>query len=341
MVVFPLLVGLAATLVATPLVIAAARRGGLLDHPNERSSHRTVTPRGGGLAILAGVAVALLALGNALPTSPALTALLGGGFLVALVGLLDDRFGLSPLPRFLCQLAAAVALVACTGGLERLPLPSPLDRATGPWGSPLAVLWVLAVVNFMNFMDGIDGLAGVQGFLTAMALALAEIAPAATSLAAALAGGCAGFLVFNWAPARVFLGDVGSGLVGYTLAAIPLLAPSPSRAPAVLLAATSLGLFLADATTCLLQRVARGERWYEAHRQHLYQRWVATGAGHARVTAGIGLGSAATTALALHAWRTGDPWWAAAALVLVGILFELEWRMVARAERRGRRLSAA
>ena len=330
----PLAIGFVASFLGTPLVRAIARRGGLLDHPGARSSHRAVTPRGGGLAIMAGLGATLFLRGSDWAATREVQALLAGGAVVALVGLLDDRLGLPPLPRFLCQLAAALALVLSTGGLERLPLPAPLDLPTGPLGRPLAVLWVLAVVNFMNFMDGIDGLAGLQGFVTGFALALAGLEPTGTLLAAALAGGCAGFLPFNWAPARIFLGDVGSGLVGFTLASIPLLAPPHSRAPAVLLAGTSLWLFLADATTCLIRRIVRGERWYEPHRQHLYQRWVDSGTSHARVASWIGLGSAGMTVPALLAWRTGAPSWAWAGLALGGALFALEWRAVLRAERR-------
>jgi len=330
----PLAIGLAVSLLATPLVRALARHGSLLDHPGPRSSHRTVTPRGGGLAILAGLAAALLWGRGDWTATPPVFALLVGGAVVALVGLLDDRFGLPPLPRFLCHLAAAVGVVAVTGGLERLPLPPPLDAPTGPLGGVLAVLWVIVVVNFMNFMDGIDGLAGLQGAITGMALALAGLEPSVTLLGAALAGACAGFLFFNWAPASIFLGDVGSGLLGYTLATIPLLAPPATRTHAVLLAGTSLWLLLADASICLLRRVARGERFYEAHREHLYQRWVAAGASHAQAAGWIGLGSAATTVLALIGWRTGEPSWAGAGLTLGAVLFGLQWRVVRRAEGR-------
>ena len=325
--------GFLTTLLATPLVRAAACRTGFLDRPNPRSSHRRVTPRGGGLALVAGLGVALLA-GRAHPAHPALPALLGGLAVVAAVGLLDDRLGLAPLLRLLSHLGAAALLVAHTGGFDRLPLPPPLDLPTGPLGGPLAVLWVVAVVNFVNFMDGIDGLAALQGVVTGLTLAAAGLHPSATLLGAGLAGASAGFLVFNWAPARIFLGDVGSGALGYTLASVPLLGPGPAGGSAVLLAGISLWLFLADATTCLLGRAARGERWYEAHRRHLYQRWVAAGAGHARVAAWIGLGSAATSVAALLAWRSGVPSGAWAGVVLGGALFGLEWRAVVRAERR-------
>src|SRR5260370_14994203 len=173
----PLAIGLVASLLLTPLVRALARRGRLLDHPGPRSSHRTVTPRGGGLAILAAVAAALLVRRSDWAATPPVLALLAGAAVVVLVGLLDDRFGLPPLPRFLCHLAAAGGLVAVTGGLERLPLPPPLDLPTGPLGEVLAVSWVVVVVNFVNFMDGVDALAGLPGGPPGLALPLAGLDP--------------------------------------------------------------------------------------------------------------------------------------------------------------------
>jgi Fuc2NAc and GlcNAc transferase len=332
-----LAVAFGAALFSTPLVRTLARRTGLVDRPNERSSHRALTPRGGGLAVVIGMAAALLAWPSDWSATPAVAALVAGAAVVALIGLADDRFGLKPSPRFVGQLAAAVVLVAATGGLERLPLPPPLDVPLGPVSGPLAVLWVLAVLNFMNFMDGIDGIAGLQACVTGVALTLAGWDASASFLAAALVGAGAGFLAFNWSPATIFLGDVGSGFLGFVLASLPLLAPPGSRGAAVLLTGTSLLLFLLDATTCLLLRMARGERWYEAHRQHLYQRWVAAGASHRRVAAWIGVGSVAITLPALLAWRSGDRSWAWAALALGVALFGLEWGIVVRAERRMKR----
>lgn len=322
------------SLATTPVVRAAAHRWGLLDHPSPRSSHRTATPRGGGIAVALGLAAALM---TALPLWQQRTdamAFVAGAALVASVGLLDDRMGLPPLVRLAAQVAAAGVLVAVAGPLERLPLPAPLDVPLGHAGAPLAILWIVAVVNFYNFMDGIDGLAGIQALITGGALALSGADPLCGVLGAALAGGCAGFLPFNWAPARIFLGDVGSGLLGYTLSAIPFLAPPETRDRVVLLVGTSLWLFLADATACLLRRVARGRRWYEAHREHLYQRWANAGAGHARVTAWIAVGSAVATLTALLAWRDGPASLAWAALALGTTFFALERQVVRRLERR-------
>jgi len=326
------------TAAATPLVRRRALRGGLLDEPNPRSSHARTTPRGGGVALLVGLGagVAVAARPGGLGREAGVLLALAAG--IALLGLLDDRFRLSPTTRLLCQLAAAAALALATGGLPQLPLPPPLDTPLGPLAVPLATLWIVAVVNFYNFMDGIDGLASVQGVLAGLAAALAGWDVDAALVAAALAGACAGFLPHNWTPATIFLGDVGSYGLGFLLAGLPLVAPPERSAQAVLLTALALWFFLADAGTCLLRRLARGERVFEAHRQHLYQRWVAAGLSHPAVTLRLAAATFTTAAAALLAWRGHSSWWLA--LGLATALFAVEWLSVVRRERSGARRAA-
>ena len=308
--------GVAAAL--TPVFRRAAFAWGFLDRPNERSSHEGVVPRGGGaalvLAVLSGMAVA----SRTWQWGPGVVAVLAGLALVSGVGLWDDRWGLSPLRRLFFQILAAAAVVWTAGGFESAPLPPPLDLPLGPWRA-VAILWIVAVVNFYNFLDGIDGLAGVQGLVTGAGLALAGWEPFSAACGAAVAGACGGFLLHNWAPARIFMGDVGSGALGFLLASVPLLAPPGARSRGVLFVAVSLWLFLADATWTLARRVARGERWHQAHREHLYQQLVAQGWSHSRVTMLIGLGSLVLTLLGLWAWRSGDArfWWLSLAVALV------------------------
>lgn len=329
-----LAVAFVTTLVAIPPLRALARRFHLLDHPNERSSHRTVTPRTGGIGVLLGMSLALAATPTTL-WAPATVAFAGGGLLIAAIGVLDDRFGLSPWPRLVAQALAAAAVVATAGGLERLPLPPPLDLPLGPAGRVLAVVWIVAVVNFFNFMDGIDGLAGLQGLITAgaVALALAHRDAPSAAIAVALAGACAAFLLFNWSPASVFLGDAGSGLIGYTLATLPFVAERGQGPELVVLVGSSLFLFLADATTCLLRRIGTGQRWYEGHREHLYQRWVRAGASHATVASWLGVGALVTSAAALVGERTGSAAWAWVALAIGVAAVAGEWARVRRLER--------
>jgi Fuc2NAc and GlcNAc transferase len=323
-------VSLCATAAMMPVVRTAAVRLGLLDVPNARSSHRVVTPRGGGLAILASVGLCLGLTWPLWMDAPGAASLFGGAGLLAIVGILDDRFGLTPLIRLACQILAAGLVAVVAGGLGRLPLPAPLGVDVGPLGVALAVVWIVAVVNFYNFLDGIDGLAGLQGVVTGLGLAAAGWDPLTTIVGAAVAGGCAGFLVFNWPPARVFLGDVGSCFLGYTFAALPVLAPQASQGSAVFFVGMSLWLFLADATWTLLRRLVRGERWGRPHREHLYQRLVAGGWDHAQVTTGIGLGSALLTGMALFAQRAALAW---VTLAVAVALLATEWLLVGRCER--------
>jgi UDP-N-acetylmuramyl pentapeptide phosphotransferase/UDP-N-acetylglucosamine-1-phosphate transferase len=298
---------------ATALFVRFAPRLGLMDVPNARSSHAAPVPRGGGLPLLAGafVGVAAAATFDADGISAPSLAVGVGAALVGLVGLADDRFGLSPAVRLLAHAAAAALVVGAAGGLRELPLPAPLDLPLGALGAPLGVLWIVAVVNFYNFMDGIDGLAALQGAIAGAGIALATWSPPAAAVGAALAGGCLGFLPHNWSPARVFLGDVGSGTLGFAFAATPFLAPEPQRATALVFVAASLWLFLADPTWTLVRRVLRGALWYEPHREHAYQRLVLAGWSHARVAAVVGAGSLLLTLLALGAWRLDGSlaWW--------------------------------
>jgi UDP-N-acetylmuramyl pentapeptide phosphotransferase/UDP-N-acetylglucosamine-1-phosphate transferase len=316
----------AVALAATPAIRLAALRTRMVDVPGPRSSHARVTPRGGGLALLAAVLAAVLLYPAAVARADRV-AWLAAFAALALVGLADDRFSLPASWRLGLQAAAAAGFVALAGGFDRLPLPAPLDVPLSAGGGPLAVLWIVAVVNFYNFLDGIDGLAVLQGTVTATGIVLAAWDPVASLFAAALAGGCAGFLLFNWSPARIFLGDTGSLALGFGLAALPLLAPPPQRSRAVYFVAVSLWLFLADATFTLLRRFARGARWDEAHREHLYQRLVLSGWSHGAVALALGAGALALTGVALLGWREGSAREMLAGLVALG-LFAVQWGVV-------------
>ena len=324
----PLLAALLVAGAATAVLVRIAGRLDLLDRPSARSSHARVMPRGGGIAIVLGAACGLAVAGR-YPAGPAM-ALLGGALALALVGLADDRYRLSVGLRLVLQLAAAMAIAVASGGIPRLPLPPPLDADLGPAAIPLAVLWIVAVVNFFNFMDGIDGLAAGQAVITAAGAALVGEGPMAIVIAAAVCGAASGFLAFNWAPARIFMGDTGSLALGYTFASLPLLAPPPSRPQAVFWMVMSLWLFLADAAFTVVARIARGETWYAPHRDHAYQRLVRSGLGHAPVAAGILAGSAVlTTAAVLLARRLDTP--AAWALLAGAIaLFTMETALASR-----------
>lgn len=309
------------------LVVAHASTLRLVDVPNERSSHVVPTPRGGGLGILGGMAVALLLAGLVVPA--ALTAktvaLVGLALLVAGAGLADDRTGVSAGLRLVLHLSAATALAIAVGVIPELPVPSPFPRVILPPAAAVVVtvVWVSGVTNFFNFMDGVDGLAGGQAVLSAIGVAVAGWADGATVVALALAGASAGFLTRNWPPARIFMGDVGSGTVGFLLAGLPLLAPPGDRARAVLGVAVGLAFFILDPVLTLVRRARAGKPLMQAHREHLYQRLIPAGTSGVRVTTLLLAGAAVLVGLGGLAFRNPGLVWPAIGGAVV--LFLMEW----------------
>jgi len=282
-----------AVLVLSWALTFAARRlalaRGLIDVPNERSSHVVPTPRGGGVAIvIASFAAFVYLFATDALDRRAFLALLGG-VAVAAIGFVDDRRRIPAAVRLAVHFGAAVWALGWLGGLPPLPIGHTL------WSSPLAggVLGVLGIVwctNFFNFMDGIDGLAATEGtFVTWAGAALylqthATAGPAAGALA--LGAACAGFLLWNWPPARIFMGDVGSGYVGYAIAVLTLIA-AREQPQSVFAWWTLGGVFFIDATVTLARRVWRGERAHQAHRSHAYQRLAQRLASHGMMTTAV------------------------------------------------------
>lgn len=220
--------------------------------------------------------------------SPGEAMLFLGGGVVAAMGLADDRWGLSVPLRFGAYLIAATMLAAGGVYLHELQWPGAPSIPLGWLGIPVTLLWVVGLTNAYNFMDGIDGIAAVQAVVAAIAvsiLALWQGNLVIAVFAGVLAAGVLGFLPHNWPPATVFMGDVGSAYLGYTFAGLAVVSTNetdgsfPFAVWPILLAP-----FLFDTSFTLLQRVARGERWYEAHREHLYQRLVRSGWPHRAVT---------------------------------------------------------
>jgi Fuc2NAc and GlcNAc transferase len=259
-----------------------------LDVPTARSSHQTPTPRGGGMAIVVASAAGFVALwaAGAIETGM-LAALLGGGLMVAWIGFRDDRKPVRPAVRLAVHLAAAAWALAWLGGVPPVKFGTTLVDF-GVAGYALGVLAIGWVVNLFNFMDGIDGIAASEAAFMALAGALLAGSAAAPDVAAAgvvFAAACLGFLAWNWPPARIFMGDVGSGYLGYVLAVLALVAMW--RSPVALFAWLALGaLFFVDATVTLARRLLRGERVHQAHRSHAYQ-WLSRRWGsHRAVTLG-------------------------------------------------------
>jgi Fuc2NAc and GlcNAc transferase len=266
----------------------------MVDIPNDRSSHSTPTPRGGGLAV-AVVSLAVVAfqwLNMGLERRVALP-LVVGGTLVALIGWLDDRRSLPALVRAIVHtFAASITVLSATILVKtgERPVPSGFLLPSHV-GALLAVLALVWLINLYNFMDGIDGMAGSQAVFTSVAGAIVVVRGGDRELGLSLvglAGAALGFVYWNWMPARIFLGDVGSGYLGYFFGAVAVMTEARSSgAVSSYVWLTLLAPFVVDATLTLLRRVARGDRWYDAHRSHAYQRLVQSGWSHARVSASV------------------------------------------------------
>ncbi len=276
----------------------------LLDIPNERSSHSVPTPRGGGLAIaftaLGGIILA--AMWRWIDWNLA-TALAGGGFMIAAVGWIDDHRDLPALVRFAVQFLSAGWAMFWLGGLPALTLGS-TQLSLGIAGIPLGVIGIVWAINLYNFVDGIDGLAAGEAVTTGIIgglilLAMGHYGLAMVSLLIAAAN--AGFLPLNWAPAKLFMGDVGSGMLGYLFAVLAIASENAGAVP-LLIWVLLLGAFVFDATVTLCRRVAHGERWYHAHHSHAYQRMVQAGRSHAQVSSMILAVNFVLAALAIVAW---------------------------------------
>lgn len=287
---------------------AALRYGlarGILDRPNERSSHVVPTPLGGGWGVVI-PAIGALALACSvgwLDPAPAL-GLAGGGVLVALIGWIDDRVGLSASVRLLVHVAAASWLVGWLGGYDALDVG--VARVTiGTSGNVLSVLAIVWCTNLYNFMDGIDGIAGLEAVCVGSvggALLLMGGANGLGLIALVTAAASGGFLVWNRPPARIFMGDVGSGFLGFLFAGLALAGDQAKAVPA-LVWVLLLGVFASDATVALLRRMIRRERWYSAHRTHLYQRLIQAGWTHGQVDRALVNLNLVLALLGAAAWR--------------------------------------
>lgn len=282
---------------STGVLIRNLEQRRILDIPNERSSHSRPTPRGGGLALVAVLGIAWAISANIWTlSSPALDWPVFAGFAgLALLSWFDDLKGLGPPVRLAGHLAAvAVALPGLTtaGPIFQGILPDWADLILA------GLIWA-GYLNFFNFMDGIDGISGVEtaaigsGVCVLAALGVTEGSIGFAGLA--LVAASAGFLVWNWAPARIFLGDVGSVPLGYLTGALLLgLAASGYWLAALLLPA----YYLSDAGLTLLRRAARGEKIWQAHREHFYQRAHQNGRGHATISLGIAVANVVLVCLA-------------------------------------------
>ena len=265
-------------------------RRGIIDLPNERSSHAVPTPRGGGLVIvavtLAGYVVVSSYFGGSVSWGYVAAALT-----VAAVSWVDDLYSISPLWRLACHFFAAGLLVWSAGYVQSIPIPGipePLDL--GSLGPVVTVIWTVWLLNAYNFMDGIDGIAGSQAVLAGIGWSIVAFVGGAMGIywyGIVIAAASLGFLIQNLRPSRIFMGDVGSAFLGFTFAALPILArrESPLSVGYFEFAAIILvWFFVFDSVLTFARRLFNRKKVWKAHREHLYQRLVRAGYSHRFVT---------------------------------------------------------
>lgn len=332
---FIIAVSFAASFALTAVVRRILLKRALLDHPNERSSHKVAVPRGGGWALAIVLTLGLIGSTFWFDNIVRYFVLIAGLGLLVFISWRDDRKGVNPLVRLGAHLAAAwLASLAfqptpLSGVMPFLAMPDPetLFHGAVPFWLDRAILIVgLAwFINLYNFMDGIDGITGVETISIAtgscLLMTVANIHdPFVSTLTLLLTGTCLGFLVFNWHPAKIFLGDVGSVPLGFLTGFVLLsVAMEGHLIPALILPL----YYLADSGITITKRALRGEKIWQAHRQHFYQH-AALGAGrHDKVvywiiTTNIGLIGAAMAAIT---WPL--PGLAAAVLIVAILLYKM------------------
>ncbi len=313
----------------TPLLIAFSKKRGLFDLPGHRKVHARPIPRLGGVAVFISVFVAwgyiLVFKPSVIPVEgmPALQAIFVGAFLIWFVGLVDDIRGLSPLSKLMVQFLAAG--IAAWGGLQIRILNNPFGAGDFFFESELVVFlltvgWIVFVTNAINLIDGLDGLAGGVCFITSLSLYFISRdlgVPHLPYFSLALAGGCLGFLIFNFQPARIFLGDSGALFLGYVLACLSILG-TVKRSTAIVMFGPPLILALpvADTVLAILRRLLRGEapkafksrrifierlkEIVRADQNHIHHGLLKIGLSHRRAVLIL---YAVTTALGVSAYR--------------------------------------
>ena len=296
---------------ATGWLVARGPGPRLVDRPGERSLHDRPTSRAGGIAILAGTAAGFATAALVKPaaflaaSAPGYGWVLAGAAIIAAVSFTDDLRRVSPAVRIVSHLAAASCVVLAGLPAERIVLPGAALQL-GPAASALfTVLFVAWIVNLYNFMDGMDGFAGGMtaiGFAALAALGAGQGAPGLAAASLGVAAAALGFLPFNFPPAKIFMGDLGSTLLGY-LCAVAMLWAERSASVPLWVSVLVFSPFIADASVTLARRTMAGARPWRAHRGHFYQRLVRLGWGHRKTVLheyGLMLACACSAAAALR-----------------------------------------
>lgn len=270
------------------LFLRLNKKWNIVDIPNERSSHTSPTPRGGGLIIVL-VSLSAYAIYTNFISGDFSWAYFIGALSIASISWLDDLYSVSTLWRFVVHSFSALLIVFWLGDFGHVEVPFWRAFETGLYGKILTFLWIVWLTNAYNFMDGIDGLAGTQAAVTGLGwLLVGNIVGLETQsfYAGVIAFSSIGFLIHNWHPAKIFMGDVGSAFLGYTFAVFPFLSSINSlKAESFLFWVTIflVWLFVFDTVLTFIRRFFKREKVWRAHRSHIYQRLTKTGLSQKKV----------------------------------------------------------
>lgn len=290
-----LLLSLAVAAFLTPVVRAGASRLGVVDNPGGRRVHTRVIPRLGGIAVVAGFFAPLLALGftqggvaQLFYADPSrMVGLLAGGLIVASLGAWDDVKGVRAWHKLAIQCVAAIVAWSCGFRMESFTFPWIGQVELGIFGLPCTVLWIAAVINAMNLIDGLDGLAGGIAFfacVTNFVVAALNGNPLVMLLSASLGGAILGFLLYNFNPATIFMGDSGSMFLGFVLATTSMMGASiqGSTTVAILVPLISLGVPIIDTLFAMVRRILERRPIFSPDRGHIHHRLLDLGITHRR-----------------------------------------------------------
>jgi UDP-N-acetylmuramyl pentapeptide phosphotransferase/UDP-N-acetylglucosamine-1-phosphate transferase len=292
--------------VGVAYLIRQSRARNWVDVPNERSSHERPTPRGGGLviALICLTAYVVIAL---IVRTPFCWGYFVAATLIGVVSWFDDLYSLPIGWRLLVHLVAAVVVVFSCGYFQSVELSGAISLNLGIVGIAVTVFWIVWMTNAYNFMDGIDGLAGIQALAAAAGWTAVAFATGVSGIfyfSLILFAACSGFLIHNWNPARIFMGDVGSSFLGFTFATLPFLFSAEIARPTpwlMLAAVLMVWPFLFDSIVSRFRRFGSGKFVWSPHKEHLYQRLVGAGNSHATVSLIYGVFAAGSAALAVFA----------------------------------------
>ncbi len=280
----------------------------IIDVPNDRSSHTVPTPTGGGIAVVMWTVVSWsICLATGWVSYSTLVPLLLASLLIAGIGYVDDRRDLPASWRLAIHLLAAVVIVGYFGGIETIEFGDFIVNL-GIIGGMFSVLLIVWLLNLYNFMDGIDGLAGAQALTCVLTVAICgwvsgdgEIVLLSEFLAASVVG----FLILNWPPAKIFMGDVGSAFLGFVFGAMAVISHDSGELT-IWVWLIALGVFVVDSTLTLLVRIARREKWMSPHRSHGYQKASRRLQSHRSVTLSVILVNLMWL-MPLAAWASLEP----------------------------------